>query len=250
MSITTRGRGGPASAAEIAAVWHVSRQAAGQWLGMGAQVTRLPAGGGLAVWEPGYDEPVEVRAVPPAVSAGPDTDEHLVVPVPGRDRPALVVLIGAAGSGKSTWSRSHYLPHQVVCLDRLRLAVADDESEQSSTPAAVRLMNAIVWERLARGLTVVVDATNTTTLARRVLLALARAAGMPAVAVVFDVPLGLCLARNARRPGVPRPGHRWARRVPGRVVYAQHAQACAARMVLAREGWAQVCHVDARGVLR
>lgn len=171
-------------------------------------------------------------------------------PVPGRDRPALVVLIGAAGAGKSTWSRAHYARHQIVCLDELRAVVADDESEQSATPGAVRLMNTIVWERLSRRLTTVIDATNTTTLARRVLLGMAAAARVPAVAVVFDVPLPICLARNAVRPGEPRPGHRWARRVPRRVVHSQHIQACAARMVLAREGWAQIRHVDHRGALR
>lgn len=171
-------------------------------------------------------------------------------PVPGRDRPALVVLIGPAGAGKSTWSRAHYRRHQVVCLDELRAVLADDESDQTATVPAVALMNAIVGERLRRRITTVIDATNTTAVARRTLLGLAAAEAMPAVAVVFTAPLGLCLGRNARRPAEPKPGRRWARQVPGRVVSAQYAWACAARMVLAAEGWAAVRHVDARGVLR
>jgi len=119
-----------------------------------------------------------------------------------------------------------------------------------ATPVAVELMNTIVLERMRRRLTTVIDATNTTIRARRTLLGLAARFDVPAVAVVFDVPLGLCLARNARRPGEPRPGHKWARRVPGRVVHTQHAQASAARMILAREGWAAVRHVGADGTLR
>ena len=176
--------------------------------------------------------------------------EALAVPVPGRAAPALVVLIGAAGAGKSTWSRANYRRHQVVCLDQLRLVLADDESDQDATGDAVELLNAIVRARLGRQLTTVVDATNVTLLARRTLLDLAGGASMPAVAVVFTTPLLTCLARNARRPGEPRPGHKWARRVPGRIVYSQHVQACAARMLLADEGWSAVRHVDAAGVLR
>jgi predicted kinase len=36
--------------------------------------------------------------------------------------PALVVLVGSSGSGKSVWAAEHYRPHEVVSSDRLRLA--------------------------------------------------------------------------------------------------------------------------------
>lgn len=64
MSTTTATRGAPATLAEIAAAWGVSTLAAESWGRMGAQITHLPDGR-LAVWEPGYDVPAEVRAVPP-----------------------------------------------------------------------------------------------------------------------------------------------------------------------------------------
>jgi protein phosphatase len=44
-----------------------------------------------------------------------------------------------------------------------------------------------------------VDATNLGRAARRVLLRLASAGGVPAVAIVFDLPVDVILARNAAR---------------------------------------------------
>ena len=57
--------------------------------------------------------------------------------------------------------------------------------------------------RLARGQLTVVDATNVSASSRRALLARAAAAGVPATAIVLDLPAEIVLARNAaRRPRV------------------------------------------------
>lgn len=164
--------------------------------------------------------------------------------------PSLLVLIGAAGAGKSTWARTHFAAHQVLCLDQLRLVVSDDESDQNATPAAVAILNLAAQARLCRKLTTVVDATNTTVAARRVLVGIARSYRVPAVAVMFSTPLEVCLTRNSTRPATPRPGHRWARRVPEDVVRHQYAHAAAARALLADEGFTAIRCVDADGVLR
>src|SRR6185437_3413417 len=41
--------------------------------------------------------------------------------------PALVVLVGASGSGKSAWAAEHYRPDEVVSSDRLRALVGSGE---------------------------------------------------------------------------------------------------------------------------
>jgi predicted kinase len=142
-------------------------------------------------------------------------------------RGSLVLLVGPAGSGKSTWAVRHHAPTEIVSSDALRAMVADDPTDQGATPDAFRLLHAIVRARLRRGLTVVVDATNLTDGARRPLLAAAAGHGRPAVAVVFDVPLEVCLARNAGRPD---------RMVPEDVVRLHHAQLPAAIAALRTDG--------------
>jgi predicted kinase len=153
-----------------------------------------------------------------------------VDPAPSPDAIApgtLVLLVGPAGSGKSTWSAAHHPPTTIVSSDALRAAVADDPTDQEATADAFRLLHAIVQARLKRGRTTVVDATNLTDGARRPLLALAARFARPVVAVVFDPPLAVCLAQNAERPG---------RSVPDAVVRLHHAQLPAAVAALHRAG--------------
>ena len=54
-------------------------------------------------------------------------------------------------------------------------------------------------KRLAAGRLVVIDATNVERHARRSLVALARAAGVPAIAIVLALPPAVVQERNARR---------------------------------------------------
>ena len=49
---------------------------------------------------------------------------------------SLVVLIGASGSGKSSFARKHFLPTEVISSDACRALVADDENDQTATNAA------------------------------------------------------------------------------------------------------------------
>lgn len=154
------------------------------------------------------------------------------------DRPALVVLLGVAGAGKSTLA-AQWRPSQVLSLDAYRELVSDDENDQGATADAVRLLLAVLDVRLRRGLTSVVDATNVEPDARRPLLALAATYDMPAVAIVIATPLSLCQTRNAARPG-PRGSARWGRRVPADVVEAQDRQLRASIPRLCDEGFVEV----------
>jgi len=112
---------------------------------------------------------------------------------------SLVVLVGVTGSGKSTFARAHFKPTEVISSDFCRGLVADDENDQSATPAAFELLHYIVGKRLAGGRLTVVDATNVQPEARRELVALAREHDVLPVAIVLDLPEKLCAERNAGR---------------------------------------------------
>ena len=73
---------------------------------------------------------------------------------------SLVVLVGVTGSGKSTFAAAHFKPTEVISSDYCRGLVADDENDQSATPAAFEVLRFIVGKRLQAGRLTVVDATN------------------------------------------------------------------------------------------
>ena len=112
---------------------------------------------------------------------------------------SLVLLVGASGSGKSSFGRKHFLPTEVISSDLCRGLVADNENDQSATGDAFDLLHVIVRKRLARGKLTVVDATNVQPEARKTLIELAREYHVFAVAIVFDLPERLCQDRNASR---------------------------------------------------
>jgi protein phosphatase len=113
---------------------------------------------------------------------------------------SLVVLIGASGSGKSTFARRHFLPTEVVSSDHCRGLVADDENDQGATASAFEVLHFIVGKRLERGRLTVVDATNVRAEDRKPLVQIARQHHLLPVAFVFDLPESLCQERNRTRP--------------------------------------------------
>jgi predicted kinase len=151
---------------------------------------------------------------------------------------ALVLLVGPAGSGKTTWAAARFIPAEVLSSDAFRALVAGDAADQTATADAFRVLHAVARARLRRGLRCVVDATNLFRGGRRTLLAIAARAGRPAVAVVFDVPLAVCLARNAGRVG---------RRVPDEIVRRHHGELVLVRSQLAGEGYAAILVVGPDG---
>ncbi|MEV7279186.1 polynucleotide kinase-phosphatase [Streptomyces sp. NPDC093111] len=120
---------------------------------------------------------------------------------------SLVVLIGATGSGKSTFARRHFKPTEIVSSDFCRGLVADDENDQSASRDAFDVLHYIAGKRLAAGRLTVVDATSVQREARRQLVELARAHDVLPIAIVLDLPEAVCAERNAARPdraGLPR----------------------------------------------
>ncbi|MER8002601.1 polynucleotide kinase-phosphatase [Streptomyces sp. NPDC095613] len=138
---------------------------------------------------------------------------HDDAPAPGAARRlsvpdlSLVVLIGATGSGKSTFAARHFKPTEVISSDFCRGLVADDENDQSASGDAFDVLHYIVGKRLAAGRLTVVDATNVQAESRKALVRIAREHDVLPVAVVLDLPEEVCAARNAGRAdraGMPR----------------------------------------------
>ena len=121
--------------------------------------------------------------------------------------PGLVVLCGASGSGKSTFARRHFAATEVVSSDQCRAMVGDDETDQTVTAEAFDLLHTIVRKRLEIGRLTVVDATNTKAPDRKSLVELARRADLMVTAIIFDLPLALCVERNNARRDRQTPRH-------------------------------------------
>ena len=152
----------------------------------------------------------------------------MMIPIPEL---SLVVLIGASGSGKSTFARRHFKPTEIVSSDACRGVVSDDENNQAASGDAFELLHFIVRKRLKRGLLTVVDATNVQPESRKPLVQLAREFHCLPVAIVLDVPERLCQDRNEGRPD----------RNFGRHVIAQHrSQLRRSLPDLKREGFRHV----------
>ncbi|MFC9407553.1 polynucleotide kinase-phosphatase [[Kitasatospora] papulosa] len=120
---------------------------------------------------------------------------------------SLVVLVGASGSGKSTFARRHFKPTEIISSDFCRGLVADDENDQSASGDAFDVLHYIAGKRLAAGRLTVVDATNVQPESRKQLVQLARRYDVLPIAIVLDLPEEVCQARNAARPdraGMPR----------------------------------------------
>jgi len=112
---------------------------------------------------------------------------------------SLVVLVGASGSGKSTFARRHFKPTEVTSSDFRRGLVSDDENDQGATGDAFDVLHYIAGKRLAAGRRTVVDATSVQSDARRQLIDLAKQYDVLPIAVVLDVPEEVCAERNAAR---------------------------------------------------
>ncbi|WP_225826992.1 polynucleotide kinase-phosphatase [Streptomyces naphthomycinicus] len=112
---------------------------------------------------------------------------------------SLVVLVGASGSGKSTFARRHFKPTEVISSDFCRGLVSDDENDQSATRDAFDVLHYIAGKRLAAGRRTVVDATSVQQDSRRQLIELAKKHDVLPIAIVLDMPEEVCAERNAAR---------------------------------------------------
>ena len=116
---------------------------------------------------------------------------------------SLVVLIGASGSGKSTFAAKHFLPTEIVSSDSARGLVSDDETNQDVTADAFDLVRAIAEKRLKHRKLAVIDATNVRAADRKAWIDIARRWHSLPVAIVIEPGIDICVERNKVRPDRP-----------------------------------------------
>ncbi|MEW2615183.1 ATP-binding protein [Streptomyces sp. NPDC047880] len=131
------------------------------------------------------------------------------------ETPALILLVGASGTGKTRVSRM-FQPSQVLRADDFRRMCADDPGNQSVSGAAWQALETVLRARLALRLTTVVDATFAEEGLRRRFAELADEYGVLSYALAMSTPPDLAHTRNAARTGTTR--------VPAHVVDNQFAQ--------------------------
>ena len=169
--------------------------------------------GGRGRKRPGQ-RPAKTPAIPEATQltsteASPEPAPAPVMPTPTapvahRPRPSkgvVVLAIGLPGSGKSSWFKRHNL--SPLSSDMIRAMLFDDPTEQRFQDLVFSNLRSMLRARLlARRPMNYVDATNLTPHDRQSWIKLAKDFGYEVQAVFFDVPLEVCLERNARRQRV------------------------------------------------
>lgn len=109
------------------------------------------------------------------------------------------MLVGASGSGKTTWARARFATNEIVSSDALRAVVGSGEGDLDASTDAFAVLDAVLAARTRRRLTTVVDTLGLDPVRRQAAVELGRAAGLPVVAVRFLTDPGICRARNRRR---------------------------------------------------
>jgi len=112
---------------------------------------------------------------------------------------ALVAMIGATSSGKTTFAHKHFKDTEVLSSDYFRAMVSDDENDQTASADAFELLYHAAEKRLQRMKTTVIDATNLQQSARQQVIDLAHRQNVHSVAVVLDLPEKELMRRNKER---------------------------------------------------
>jgi predicted kinase len=110
----------------------------------------------------------------------------------------IILAVGLPGSGKSTWFAQRGITP--LSSDELRRMLLDDPEAQERNPEVFAALRYLTRRRLElHRPDTWIDATSLTRRVRRPWIKLASDAGASIEALWFDVPLELCLARNAAR---------------------------------------------------
>ena len=110
----------------------------------------------------------------------------------------IVITVGLPGAGKSTYLAK--IGVNAISSDEMRRLLADDPADQSIHRRVFAAIRYMVRERLALGRReTFVDATNLTRWERRQYIQLGDLYSAGVEAMFFDVPVEVCIERNARR---------------------------------------------------
>ena len=111
----------------------------------------------------------------------------------------VVAMIGASGSGKSTFVKTYFKPTEVLSSDYFRGLISDDENDQSVSKAAFDTLYYVAHKRLEAGKLVVIDATNVQQSTRAGIVELAKKFDVLPVAIVLNTTEQVCMGRNKSR---------------------------------------------------
>jgi len=155
-------------------------------------------GRGRSGSRPGTPREPTPATIVPAADAGAVAS---TIAAPTSPKGTVVLAIGLPGSGKSSWfKRNNVTP---LSSDMLRALLFDDPVEQRFQDLVFSNLRSMLKARLiAKRPTSYVDTTNLTPQERQNWIKLARDYGYEVQAVYFDVPLEICLERNAKRQRV------------------------------------------------
>jgi predicted kinase len=104
-------------------------------------------------------------------------------------RPEMIIMIGVAGCGKSTFARrlSESGNYEYLSSDKLRGIYGKDENDQSATYIAFQQLKQKMLGAILDRKNIIIDATNLTVDIRASYVSAAKNAGYKLTAIVFEV---------------------------------------------------------------